>query len=281
MSENCENICEISNYIYNWLINYKNLKEESVTDYLLYEISNKIHNVRYKHISRHEEARYFGSDWQWWIVFDNHCAFAMNIQAKKIDLDKDNYHKLVYSNKYGLQIEKLLNYSKENNLFPCYAFYSSFSKQILNNTCFGEGVYISNAEEVYEFLFKNESLFDENGKRQKVYAEDIISGSKLPGSKSLFSFFCEKDSIINKFCDKCCNKKFNDTNNDKIKNNGLGWHNNIPKEILNLINKNNMSFQKDNQISNDVEVSNKKLVHTKNLLIFDLREYCENYQKSN
>ena len=56
-----------SEYIYNWINRQNHVKEESLTDWLLYEISQQCDFIYYQAFSRHEEAQN-GSDWEWWIL---------------------------------------------------------------------------------------------------------------------------------------------------------------------------------------------------------------------
>ena len=95
---------ETSKYCYNWLNVQPFVKEESLTDWLLYYISERNPNVYYKAFTRNEEASN-GSDWEWWILTDE-CstikAYRLLIQAKKLKPNNiDNYPLVTYSNKNG------------------------------------------------------------------------------------------------------------------------------------------------------------------------------------
>ncbi len=58
---------DFSEYVYNWISRQNHVKEESLTDWLLYEISQRCNCIYYQAFSRHEEAQN-GSDWEWWIL---------------------------------------------------------------------------------------------------------------------------------------------------------------------------------------------------------------------
>jgi len=47
------------------------VKEESLTDWLLFDVSQKISRITYKSFPRHEEARRTGADWEWWFLFSS------------------------------------------------------------------------------------------------------------------------------------------------------------------------------------------------------------------
>ena len=107
-----------SKYVYDWISKQNHVKEESLTDWLLYEISQKCDFIFYQAFSRHEEARN-GSDWEWWILTTNNkyddkfTAYKFLVQAKKLLSNGiDNYSLINYGNKYGTQIDSLLATAK-------------------------------------------------------------------------------------------------------------------------------------------------------------------------
>ena len=114
---------ENSKALRRWLVAQPHVKEESLTDWLLYRIDVERTDVIYKAFTRHEEARTTGADWEWWMVFPD-GAMRFRVQAKKLT-DGDNYPSIAHSNKYGMQISKLLSDAKAVNAFPLYAFYST------------------------------------------------------------------------------------------------------------------------------------------------------------
>ncbi len=122
MADSCVEITSISEAVFLWLKNQLNVGEESITDWSLYEISQRIKNSGYVKFNRHEEARKTGADWEWWFI-GNRRSLRLRIQAKKLQNKADVYPALAYTNKYGLQIEKLLNNAAAVNAIPLYAFY--------------------------------------------------------------------------------------------------------------------------------------------------------------
>lgn len=80
----------------------------------------------------------------------------------------DNYPRIAHSNKYGLQIEKLLEDAIRTNSIPLYAFYTNEKGQVMCAKAINdEGVYIAGANKVYNSFIK--------GIRQKVSQQSILS----------------------------------------------------------------------------------------------------------
>ena len=171
----CDKIKEISRDIKEWVYYQPSVNEESVTDRLLYSLSREVPGVYYRSFTRHEEARKTGADWERWILF-NGGSYKLRVQAKKEK--KDNYPSIAYTNKHGLQIEKLLNDSLAVNALPFYAFYSaSNNKTMCAHGITDEGVYLTSAQGLYDNYIV--------GTRKKVDISDIMIKSN-----PLSCFFC-------------------------------------------------------------------------------------------
>lgn len=163
-----------SNYVFNWISRQGHVKEESLTDWILYDISQQCDYVHYQAFSRHEEAQN-GSDWEWWILTtdkrkrDGFNAYRFLVQAKKLFPDgRDNYSLISYANKYGTQVDLLIDSAQRRNALPMYMFYSTGKpdtlEQIKNvnyidsyahewcENCIN-GCYVSLAKVVYDLLF--------------------------------------------------------------------------------------------------------------------------------
>ena len=166
MTQDCINLKNASLFIRKWIERQKSVKEESLTDWLLYEISEKISGITYHAFTRNEEAETTGADWEWWFIFDR-FAYKFRVQAKKIKPYKDNYSSIAYANKYGLQIEKLIEDSNICNSIPIYAFYTSVVDRVrCGNHITDEGVYITGANGLFEKIIIS-------GKR-KIDHNDIL-----------------------------------------------------------------------------------------------------------
>ncbi|UCG49989.1 MAG: hypothetical protein JSU94_09420 [Phycisphaerales bacterium] len=166
MISDCRKLKKSSLYVREWIKLQPPVKEESVTDWLLFNVSRNIKGITYRAFSRHEEARKTGADWEWWFLFPTFSA-KMRIQAKKLIPNKDNYPSIAYTNIYGLQIEKLLRDSGDKNFMPFYAFYTSIRGDVMCGRGINdEGVYLSGGNYIYQ-------EFIQNGKRE-VLPDDIL-----------------------------------------------------------------------------------------------------------
>ena len=126
------------------------VKEESLTDWLLFDVSQKIPRITYKSFSRHKEARQTGVDWEWWFLFPS-FALKMRVQAKKLSSTRDNYPCIAHTNMHGLQIEKLLHDADQNNSMPFYAFYTAeYADVMCRRSRNDEGVFMAGGHRIYD-----------------------------------------------------------------------------------------------------------------------------------
>lgn len=96
----------MSNDVYCWIHSQPNVKEESITDRVIYQLNKDNPFVTCIAFTRNEEAKN-GSDWGWWVVFSG-FACRFRVQAKKLRRDQDNLPNIMYSNKYAFQYELLI-----------------------------------------------------------------------------------------------------------------------------------------------------------------------------
>lgn len=205
-----------SRTVYDWLHKQPHVKEESLTDWLLYAISENCSNVYYQAFSRHEESKN-GCDWEWWILTSDYRggslynAYRFVVQAKKLQPDnQDNYPSLAYSNKNGIQIELLMNTAKYKNAFPLYLYYSTASgdikEQMRNFSWIDEsviklctscvnGCYLTFASVVYKLLF--------HIPRHELVASDLINQAL---KFSLLDYLFQKDVDVEKVMTKFNNR---------------------------------------------------------------------------
>lgn len=156
MKSDCEKLERCSKYIKTWINHQSAVKEESLTDWLLYRISRKIEKITYRAFSRWQEGSITGADWEWWFLFPSFNV-RIRIQAKKIEPSKDNYPLIAYTNKYGMQIEKLLNDANLTNSIPLYAFYTNLKEPLRCEKARGkrEGVFLAGGEQIYSDFVVN------------------------------------------------------------------------------------------------------------------------------
>jgi hypothetical protein len=163
MNRDCQVFAEATSYVARWLRSQPAVKEESLTDWLLFEISSKIPNVHYLAFSRHVEARKTGADWEWWFVFRN-GSYCYRIQAKKANSTGDNYSSIAYTNHYGLQIDKLIEDAKSVNAIPAYVIFAATnasSKSKCGDMVNAIGAFSVGAQEVYaQFIAPGKTVID-------------------------------------------------------------------------------------------------------------------------
>ena len=175
----------VSKDTYSWIRNQAHVKEESITDRILYELNRNNPHVICHEFKRNEEALN-GADWEWWLLFDdpfethdfykntqslsNTAAYRFRIQAKKLLADnKDKNYVFRYANKNDFQIKLLIERAKEVRAIPLYAFYSNAfrkSKEVsinldgkeflIDNVCSDciNGIYLLSATWAYDNHFK-------------------------------------------------------------------------------------------------------------------------------
>lgn len=171
----------ISRDTFNWIQSYPNVKEESITDRIIYQLNKD--NLFVSCVAfTHKEEALNGSDWEWWMIF-NKCAYRFRVQAKKLKAGaQDNSPILYYINSNGFQIDLLINRSKQVRALPVYAFYSDCEIQKsfievyafykpglkLPNLCSNckNGIFIASAQDIKKQFM--------NGKRQNVLRDQLI-----------------------------------------------------------------------------------------------------------
>ncbi len=119
---NCDHFRAATAYVAGWISAQASVGEESITDWLLYDLSAKVSGLKYVKFTKPQEARITGADWEWWFV-GNQQSLRMRIQAKRLRHGTDVYPSLAYANQHGLQIDKLLNDAHSNSALAFYALY--------------------------------------------------------------------------------------------------------------------------------------------------------------
>ena len=170
-------LCAVSRYVRIWVQRQPDVKEESLTDWLLFDLSQQIPRITYRTFSRHKEARKTGADWEWWFLFQT-FAFKMRVQAKKLFPYKDHYKGIAYKNRYGRQIERLLDDAKLENFMPFYAFYTAETADVMCQVHRNaEGVFIAGGNSIYDEVI--------SVPRRPISSQDL-----LKHSLAISCFFC-------------------------------------------------------------------------------------------
>ena len=170
-----------------WINDQPYVKEESITDRVVYELNKNNPYVICVEFNRNEEA-FNGADWEWWVLEGEHnsdvIAYRFRVQAKKMMQGrKDNRHLFHYANKHGFQIEALIKQAEEDKAFPFYALYTSYHElgtdnvylfdkdSYVRNLCkkCKNGIFLLSAYDAYEDYFKRTEM--------KAAAANLISRS--------------------------------------------------------------------------------------------------------
>lgn len=149
--KDCRTLSTISADVARWLLAQPAVGEPSITDWLLYEVARRIPWVHYRKFTQMEEARETGADWEWWFVF-RAGAVGMRVQAKKVAIVADNYQSLARTNRYGLQIECLIESARMKNLLAVYTLYCRphpAARVMCPRFSKGSGAFVASASNLY------------------------------------------------------------------------------------------------------------------------------------
>ena len=195
MDESCSCHKLLASEIENFLRNVDDVKEESITDYLMWkwkEADPRFKCVRAIPHNRHKEHYISGADFELelWIL-GNTRTMSLAVQAKKFMKAHDSYvNKIKYPKNTSKQIDKLISYSKnENNpRIPVYFLYSIpfESKTLCKYHYKNSGVFVVSANEM--------KIFSEFNSRTELSLDTI-----LDKSHSLACYFCHDEGEENKF----------------------------------------------------------------------------------
>lgn len=230
-----------------WLQKQPKVKEESLTDWILYIISERTDRFYYKAFTRNEEATN-GADWEWWVLVDDYqgfCAYRFLVQAKKLKKGQDNYPLIAYGNRNGLQIDLLIDSAKHRNSMPIYIYYSVAVPEIeqqINNFNFIDkdivawcrncinGAYMSMAQSVKRKIF--------DSPRKKISEADLLNNSL--GLSMCDLLFHSNSNYSPKEIMDSLNRYYisNMENNDSTPSNGIKHFGNlVPNYLKTLINQ--------------------------------------------
>ncbi|MET0105864.1 MAG: DUF6615 family protein [Sedimenticola sp.] len=146
---------DASKYTSGWISRQPTVKEESITDWLLDYFDQNSSDISYYQFTRHEEAKYSGADWDWWVILpESKGCFKIRVQAKRLRQGHDHYSDITRSNKHGFQIDTLLKSSAILNFYPIYANYTlSEGVERCQRTPPTESLFISSALDIYNLVF--------------------------------------------------------------------------------------------------------------------------------
>ncbi|WP_460549325.1 DUF6615 family protein [Hymenobacter daeguensis] len=170
----CHQLNNSAKYVRQWFNDQYEVKEESMSDWLLHDISVKEPAISYHQFNRHEESYITGADWEWWFILSHTVFFSALVQAKKLFPSKDNYYGITHRPKPtkkrptpDLQIKTLRAYAQKHDFAALYAFYSLE----VNSNCptsrkTTEGVFITSADIVHRQFVRT--------RRRKILPSKVI-----------------------------------------------------------------------------------------------------------
>lgn len=160
----------VSLEVKSFILNVSDVKEESITDYLIWkwrEIDKRFNYLSVTPFNRRQESTTTGADFDlelWLVGRRKHVSLA--IQAKKFIKPYNSYvNKLNYPDGTKQQMNKLLKYSAAHNKLP---FYFIYTVTDLSNTVDG-AVFMADARVMEEFA--------DGKKGKKISRDDIIRAS--------------------------------------------------------------------------------------------------------
>lgn len=144
----CAKLTQCSAYVREWVAQQPSVFEESLSDWLLFEVSRQISRVHYKTFTRHQEGARTGADWEWWILFTN-GSLKIRVQAKRFRPKTSPYSGISYPKSQGSQIRKLIRDAATENAIPLYVFYSS-NEEACKCPFYqgGEGAFVADAKQI-------------------------------------------------------------------------------------------------------------------------------------
>ena len=227
MTDPCKELRKSSGFVRRWLTRQPGVKEESLTDWLLYDVSERLPFVRYVAFSRHQEARETGADWEWWILLRRHY-FRIRVQAKKVSAADDNYPELARTNRYGLQIDKLLADARTANAIPLYALYST---ETGHSMCGGQphthkdGVFLAGASHLYADFIA--------GTRQRISSLDLLTRSNPFSCFACCPLTRELDGAMSRYFERYYTAEVYPDGQDR--NEPRGTHTQLPAYVSSLL----------------------------------------------
>lgn len=273
--------------IFHWIDKQPNVKEESITDWMLFQLSEQCSRLKYYAFSRYEESSN-GADWDWWVLTENY-AYRFRVQAKKLKPTKDNYPSICYSNKREMQIDLILKSAEFDAAYPLYMFYSAEKQDVdLVNEHFpnpiikkmvcwckpcDSGVFLSPAKLVFTEVLGRA--------RQKLEASSLLN---LSIKLSCFDLFlhcvsaCDINSTVEKYLNEL-NQEYIQrgySNNRGFryvynKQQNIHQHNTVPNWLDHFIDKNESTKQSTSPEWFELEYS-QFLPNTSGIAVIDLRQ---------
>jgi hypothetical protein len=125
------------------------VKEESFTDWMLFNLSQNLPNFNYREYTRHEENAISGADFDFWLI-ENSNYIVFRIQAKKLMRTGNHYSAMTYPGQTSNQINLLISSSS----LPIRPFYLFYNNVTFNAKCnrHNTGTLLASAQEIQNTL---------------------------------------------------------------------------------------------------------------------------------
>lgn len=156
----CKANKKVSLEVKNFILNVSNVKEESITDYLVWkwkELDKRFNYIKVSTFTRQEENSKSGADFElelWLIGREFH--FSLVFQAKMLKENDDCVAKLKYPKGTKKQLKTLLSYAKTENKLPFYIFYGipELETQVMcrNDDISDTAIFMADAYKIQEFI---------------------------------------------------------------------------------------------------------------------------------
>lgn len=182
----CESNKAVSLDVKNFMLNVPDVKEESITDYLVWkwkELDARFNYINISTFTRQKESTTTGADFELelWLV-GRRFHFPLIFQAKKFIKQNDSYvAKLNYPSGTQAQLKMLLAYAKAKKKLPFYVFYSIPDPQTQTMCAWkqtsGTAIFMANAYTIKAFA-------------DKKYGNSISKNKLLKVSNPFHCMFC-------------------------------------------------------------------------------------------
>lgn len=255
MTKACKEFRDTSEYIFNWFAAKQNVKEESFTDWFLYNLSQRLPIFKYVEFNRHEEGSISGADFDFWIIGKT-SSISLRIQAKKLKRKGNHYDAIAYPSGTKSQINLLLSSSFK----PFRPFYLFYNNDINSGRCSNHlsGTLLIDANEI-------NSIFLAGGKTS-VSRQDLLNIS-IP-LECLFCCPLSGGDDQNRLSGV---KSVIDTYFSQIEGENTGYSNSIPDFIIDIVNPDLNEEQWKEKYINVIQGN------IRYVAVLDLRDENKNY----
>lgn len=175
----CNSSKALDQAVHDFMHHVPDAKEESITDYLLWQwrtMDSRLEYISISSFTRIEESGRTGADFdlELWLV--GHTAhIALAVQAKKFIKSHDCYvRKLRYPRNTKQQLNMLLSYGSSQRRHPVYFIYTisdPATTTLCPSNCMNSAIFMADAKTMGEFA---------DGKRGKRVSKNMLLAESIP-----------------------------------------------------------------------------------------------------